>query len=410
MSEHPQNPNDPQQQPPQGGSQAQGSHDHGHAHSHDHPDDQDNDHSHGHPSEAAGSGEGEGDAGTRALADALRRSFSVLKVIMGGLVLLFLFSNVKIVGPEERGVILRFGKPVGEGVNILLPPGPKLAWPFPIDEFQTIPISRIQQVSSTVGWHRTTAVGAALGDDEGNGVLDPMRDGYLMTGDANIVHVRAVFNYRISDATRYLFAFTNTPTLLTNALNNAITYVAAHSSVDALLRSGLAAFNEQVRSRVTRLVDEQGLGVLVENVNADIIPPRRVKPYFDQALEAKELVNKETLDAENRAIGVRQSAENMALKIVFASRNEVTNELVQIRNETNRFHALLPNFERAPNLSRHRFISELMQRIGPAIDYKIVLRDRADGSKQQIRPLINREETLETPKSSSEPAAAGDPH
>ncbi|MBI1841331.1 MAG: hypothetical protein HYR88_10850, partial [Verrucomicrobia bacterium] len=199
MSDTPQPPpQDPPQPPPQAGQQGHDEHDHGPGHSHEHSD------------------EGEGDAGTRALADALRRSFAVLKFIMGGLVIVFLFSNVKIVGPEERGVILRFGKPVGEGEGILLPPGPKLAWPYPIDEFKTIPISRIQQVASTVGWHRTSALAAATGEDDGGGgALDPLRDGYLMTGDANIVHVRAVFNYRITDPTRYLFAFTNTPVLLT---------------------------------------------------------------------------------------------------------------------------------------------------------------------------------------------------
>ncbi|MBI1841865.1 MAG: hypothetical protein HYR88_13585, partial [Verrucomicrobia bacterium] len=186
--------------------------------------------------------------------------------------------------------------------------------------------------------------------------------------------------------------------------------VAAHSSVDAMLRSGLAAFNEQVRSRVAQLAQEQGLGVAVENVNADIIPPRSVKPFFDQALQAKEQVNQDTTDVETKAIRTRQEAENIALRIVFAARNELTNELVQIRNETNRFHALLADFERAPELSRQRFVSELMQKIGPAIDDKLILRDRADGQRQQLRLLINREEKLEFSKPTSDPAAPADGH
>ena len=54
------------------------------------------------------------DAGSQALAEALRSSFAIVKVVMVLLVLLFLASGFFTVGPQERGILLRFGRPVGE--------------------------------------------------------------------------------------------------------------------------------------------------------------------------------------------------------------------------------------------------------------------------------------------------------
>ena len=52
------------------------------------------------------------DAGTAALAEALRSSFTIVKVVMVLMVLGFFGAGFFTVGPSEKAVILRFGKPV----------------------------------------------------------------------------------------------------------------------------------------------------------------------------------------------------------------------------------------------------------------------------------------------------------
>ena len=82
------------------------------------------------------------DAGTQALSEALQRSFAIIKVIMIGLVVVFLFSGFFTVGTQEKAVILRFGIPVGGGDGKLLSPGPHWAFPPPIDEVVKIPVGQ----------------------------------------------------------------------------------------------------------------------------------------------------------------------------------------------------------------------------------------------------------------------------
>ena len=55
------------------------------------------------------------DAGSQALAEALRSSFAIVKVVMLLMVLAFFGSGFFTVGPQEKAVILRFGRPVGQG-------------------------------------------------------------------------------------------------------------------------------------------------------------------------------------------------------------------------------------------------------------------------------------------------------
>ena len=64
------------------------------------------------------------DAGSQALSEALRSSFAIIRFVMIVLVVVFFASGFFTVGPAQRAIILRFGKPVGEGEKALLGPGP----------------------------------------------------------------------------------------------------------------------------------------------------------------------------------------------------------------------------------------------------------------------------------------------
>ena len=72
------------------------------------------------------------DAGSQALTEALRSSFAIVKVVMVVLVLVFLCSGFFTGRSEERAIILRFGKPLGEGQKALLQSG--LHWSFPLSD------------------------------------------------------------------------------------------------------------------------------------------------------------------------------------------------------------------------------------------------------------------------------------
>src|SRR6266404_2173719 len=158
-------------------------HDHDHEHDHEH---------HSHDAPGAAAPVASEDAGSQALAEALKSSFAIVKVVMIVLVIVFFAKGFFTVGPQERAIILRFGNPQGEGNKALLGAGLHWSFPYPIDEVVKIPITEIQKVSSTVGWYFTTPEKEFNNQEDPPGPsLNPAIDGYTITGDGNIVHTRA---------------------------------------------------------------------------------------------------------------------------------------------------------------------------------------------------------------------------
>jgi hypothetical protein len=118
-----------------------------HEHHHDH------DHAHEHPRTRGGRGRrfaGVGRGAGQQFRDCQNRDGANGRR-------LFLFRLFHRSARQEKAVILRFGKPVGEGQKALLTAGLHWSLPYPIDEVVRIPISEIQQiVASNNGWYLTT--------------------------------------------------------------------------------------------------------------------------------------------------------------------------------------------------------------------------------------------------------------
>ena len=294
------------------------------------------------------------DAGSRALEEAFRSSFIVVKVVMVLLLVVFVFSGVKTVGPQEKAVILRFGKPLGTGPEQLLGPGLHWALPYPIDEVVVIPVGQFQTVVSTVGWYATTAVQEAAGTEPPPGPsLNPAADGYALTADGNIIHARATLRYRITDPLAYSFSFVNASNTVLDALNRALVHAAAHSTVDEALLNN-AGFREKVLASVNEQVDALKLGITIDPSDVTVIPPRFVKQNFDAVLNAEQDRSKVVLTAQS-------------------------------------YTSQLPQYRFNPGLLKQRLLAETWQRILAGSSDKFVLPERADGKSRELRLLLNRE-------------------
>ena len=253
------------------------------------------------------------DAGSQALSDALRSSFFIVKIIMVVLVLAFLSSGFFTVGPQERAILLRMGKPVGEGEQALLNPGPHWALPKPIDEIERIPSTSVQEAQSSVGWMLTPEErrqGAA--PPQGGNSLDPASTSYALTADTNIIHVAAVLHYRITDPIHFHFDFFDAPVFVTNDLNNALLYAASQFPVDDILTRKRTAFREAVTVRMNELIDAQGLGIKVDRLDAEAAPPTYLLSKFNEVDTATQRRNTARTQAESYATTTLQEAQGAA--------------------------------------------------------------------------------------------------
>ena len=332
------------------------------------------------------------DAGSQALAEALGSSFTIVRIVMGLMVLLFLGSGIFQVGPQEKAVKLRFGKPVGEGEKALLGAGWHWAFPYPIDEIVRIPISAIQTVTSDNGWYFTTPEMELSGEEMAAGPdLNPAIDGYVLTADRNIIHSRVTLAYHVADPLRYTFDFSSASNAVLNALDNALLYTAAKFNADDALFNQRAQFHDTVQERATGLLDQENLGVDVDYVTIDIKPPRQLTDIFAQVTIAREKRSQMLNDAHSYENQVTNNAIAGAAGIINLAQSAKFNYVTNLVADANRFQQLLPAYQSDPALFEQQ---TFVQMLGPAltnVEDKWYRPQRADGKNRELRLMLNRE-------------------
>jgi membrane protease subunit HflK len=352
----------------------------------------DHDHGPGRPAPAAPEPGMVDDAGSRALAEALKSSFFIVQVVMVVLVGVFLFSGFFKVNQQERAIILRFGKPVGEENKALLGPGLHWSLPYPIDEVVKIPYSEIQQVKSTVGWYFTTPEKEALNsEDPPAASLNPAQDGYVITADGNIIHARATLSYHINYPIRYRFDFVSASDVVQNALDNALIYAAGRFKVDDILTREFPRFQEVVRARTTELVDKENLGIVIDQCQVERKPPRQLKAAFDSVLTAVSTRDKVLNDALSYQNQVTNRAAADAVGITNAAHAESVALVESVKAESRSFTDLLPRYQANPELVVNILESEKFGQVLTNAQEKWYIPERADGKPWEIRLQLSRE-------------------
>jgi membrane protease subunit HflK len=332
------------------------------------------------------------DAGSQALAEALRSSFAIVKVVMVLLVVAFLFSGFFTVGPQEKAIKLRFGKPLGQGDRVLLGAGAHWAFPYPIDEVVHVPIAQIQQIKSSACWFHQTPEEEALGQEPpATSSLNPLVDGYALTADGNIIHLKATLSYSIEDPIRYVFYFVNASNAVQNALNNALLATAARFKVDDILTRNRLGFQDSVRRRVQQLIDVEKLGIIIQQCAVDSRPPLYLKNAFAQVVTAGQNREKFLNDARNYENQVTNNASAEAASRIDVAETDRTRLIQQVTSDANNFRQLLPKYESNPSLFKQQWLVETMSHVLTNVQEKIYVAQPADGKPRELRLLLSRE-------------------
>lgn len=373
----------------------------------------DNDHPHSeHDHGAAGPGpsaapepaRGVEDASARALSDALRSSFNIVKLLMGALVAAFILSGVFTIKPNQVAIKLRFGRAVGTGSGQLLRPGLHWKFPYPIDDVVYVPVGESHTVTSTAGWYFQTPEELASGQKpQPMGMLRAGVDGYTLTGDGDVIHARATLSYRISDPLSYVFGFRNVTNLLQHVLDNALFYASARFTADDALYQNKLAFQEAVQARVVQMAERLKLGVKIESgeVRTDTEPPVDVAEAFNNVVKAQQQGDIKIQEAETYARGATNKAVGDATVILRGATTSSNYLVTTVAAEADRFTKLLPRYEANPELFKQRLLSETMGRVLTNALYKIFLPERPDGKPWELRLQLSKEQELpkkETPK------------
>ena len=272
------------------------------------------------------------EAGLKSLANSLRAAFFILLLgIIGTLIYFFSGAGYFSVEPQQSVIVLRFGKVIATHDS-----GGHWYLPFPVNQF--IRVQTSQQLLNV------DFVPATLATGDGEESLEPGRDSYLLTGDANIVHSSWTLAYRVENAAKYYETlltpanpvdngkimpdeeFTDSvgmkgtrgpQTFLRNLFRQAVIDVTSESLVNDILYAGQSAYSEKVQNRFTKLVNDANCGIKIDNVGLNrIYPPRRTKAAFDAVTAAGNIRSQLYNEAEAYKVEVENDTKASVAEIV----------------------------------------------------------------------------------------------
>jgi modulator of FtsH protease HflK len=294
-------------------------------------------------------------------------------IVVGFIGLIAVFTSVYTVGPEEVGVVVRFGK-----FDRIVTPGLNFKIPLGVESVEKVPVER--QLKQEFGF-RTTSSGVRSDYSKAPYVDESL----MLTGDLNLADVEWVIQYRIVDPYLYLFRVRNAEKTLRDMSESVVRKAVGDRTVNEVLTVGRMEVATTVETLLQELCVEYQNGIKIDQVVLqDVNPPDQVKPSFNAVNEAQQ--QRETLINQGQAEFNRviPRARGEAQQTLQQAEAYALTRVNRARGETARFNALYDEYVKAPEVTKTRIYLETMSRILPNIGNKVIVDEKGNN----VLPLL----------------------
>ena len=267
---------------------------------------------------------------------------------------LYACSGITIVRPDEVAVVLRWGRLVGETPALQEhQPGLLVAFPRPIDRVVRVPVKHVSEITVST---------LASSSDPDSITLDPLRDGYALTGDQNIVHVQMAVRYRVRDAAAWAFYGPPSEDALRVEVSAAMMRSIGEMGVDRALSDGRKELIATAARRAQAGLDASHSGLEISSLELTrLAPPSALARDFDAVQSAyieAETRRKEALAFAATVIPQANAAADTALQ---TARGAVDAERAAADGEAAAFRALDHEYRANPMVVRERLYRDAVE-------------------------------------------------
>lgn len=206
---------------------------------------------------------------------------------------LYSLSGITIVKPDEVAVVLRWGRLVG-ATPALQEHGPGLLFAFPR------PMDRVVRVQVKHVWEVPVTTLANVDQEESTETLDPLTQGYALTGDENVVHVDMIARYRVREPALYAFYGPKAEDVLRAEVSAAMVRSLGEMGVDRVLSDGRESLVATATRRAQEGLDASKSGLELTLLElTGLSPPLALSADFDAVQSA--YIGAQTQQNEARA-------------------------------------------------------------------------------------------------------------
>jgi membrane protease subunit HflK len=275
----------------------------------------------------------------------VRSSARWLGLALLALIVAYGAAGFYVVGTDEQAVVRRFG-----AIAARVGPGMHYRLPWPVDQVDVVKTTSVMK----------TGVGFAL--DAGGQVVGME----LLTGDTNILNVALVLQYVIRRPADFLFRIEDPGTLIGNLAESVLTEIAVGMAVDDVLTTGRLALQERVKTETQAMLDryQSGIQITSSNIMAITLDPS-VAAAFQEVTDAMADREKSRNEARIYANNLIPKARGEAHAVLREANAYKQQRVAEAIGNTDRFLALLEEYEKAPEITRSRLYLEAMERVLP---------------------------------------------
>jgi membrane protease subunit HflK len=295
-----------------------------------------------------------------------RRRFVL--ILAAGAALLWLASGFYIVGPGERGVVLFFGRVVGQTES-----GLRYRLPSPFQSHQVVDVATVRRAE--IGFR----------SERGGNSATP-GESLMLTGDENIVDVQLFVQYLVQDPQKFLFRARSPELALRSSAEVALRAAVGQNAIDYTMTEGRVEVQDRVKKQLQELLDLYGTGLLATEARLLVVdPPKEVKEAFHDVVRAWEDRERLIKEAEGYAEGVVPKARGEAVQMLRVAEAYREQRLIRARGDADRFVRLHAEYQKAEAVTRDRLFLEMVDRVLPRTRTVVV---DSRGDRGGVVPLL----------------------
>jgi modulator of FtsH protease HflK len=257
----------------------------------------------------------------------------------------YLATGFYVVRGNEKVAVRRFGRVVRtpDGHVSLTGSGLHYTLPWPSSDIDRINLNEVRTLSIGMGEIAEPGAGGFLRS------LEAENRSQFLTGDKNILHLQINAQYHVAGSSidDFLFRAATPERHLERIVEAVATGLVSRSGVDFVHPLGQVELNALLTSEVRRIVEEQRLGLEVDDVSINAVyPPILVKAYFLDVTSARadkiNSINEGLAYAEGR----RATAKSEARRTLDEAASYRRQTVESARAQAESFSQLVEQFRR----------------------------------------------------------------
>lgn len=284
--------------------------------------------------------------------------------------LIWAATGFYIVDQGSRGVVLRFGK----NTEVTMP-GPRWHIPFPVESVEVVNLEQV----------RTLEVGYR---SSGNSVArsKELRESLMLTDDENIIDLQFAVQYNLKSAENFLFNNRSADASVRGAAESAIREIVGKSKMDFALYEGREEIAVKAKKLMQEILDRYDTGINVTSVTMqNAQPPEQVQASFDDAVKAKQDLERQKNEGQAYANDIIPKAKGAASRLISEAQGYRVKVESEAKGNASRFEQILTQYNRAPEVMRDRVYIEAQEQILSNISKVIV--DQKNSNSLLYLPL-----------------------